>query len=119
MLIEERINALYSPYRDCAAAIDGARVLAKITGTPHMLYREFGDPARWHVRGVDDLYQGDWVPTGGIFLPDDTRSNVGQDAGFTPERAAERGLLEPTDFSALADEYRRFVVGGPARTFHE
>lgn len=119
MLIEERVHALTNPIRDCAAAIDAARVLATITGTCQVLYREFGDPCRWHVRGVDDIFGGDWVPTGGIYEPGETRSNIGTNPELTPELAEERGIRPFVHLDTLKAEYRRFVVGGPARTFND
>lgn len=119
MLIEERIHAMTNPIRDCAAAIDAARVMATITGTPHVLYREFGDPSRWHVRGVDDIYGGDWVPTGGIYEPGETRSGIGQNPELVPELADARGVSPYVNLDTLRSEYKRFVVGGPARTFND
>lgn len=119
MLIEERINAMTNPIRDCCAAIDAARVMASITGKPHILYREFGDPCRWHVRGVDDLFGGDWVAVGGIYEPNAERSNIAQDWEQTPELAEARGIRPFVARDTLAAEYRRFVVGGPVRTFND
>ncbi len=119
MLIEERIHAMTNPIRDCCAAIDAARVLATITGTPHVVYREFGDPSRWHVRGVDDLYGGEWVPMGGIYEPGEQRSYMSQDPEKTPELAEARGVAPYVHTDTLRAEYRRFVVGGPARTFND
>ncbi len=119
MLIEERIHAMTNPIRDCCAAIDAARVMATITRIPQVLYREFGDPSRWHVRGVDDLFQGDWVLVGGVYEPGEVRSFVGTDKELTPELAEARGVSPFVHLDTLASEYRRFVIGGPARTFND
>lgn len=112
MDLQDRILALSAPIRDCCAAIDAARVLATITGKPQVLYREFGDPSRWHVRGVDDLFGGDWVPTGGIYEPDETRSHMGVDPKLTPELAEARGIAPYIELRPLRDEYQRVLVGG-------
>lgn len=119
MLIEERIYALYLPYSDAGAAIDAARVLATVTGTAHTLHLCLDGKRRWHVLSVNDNPREDWSATGGVYAPGDVRSGMSMDPALCPERAAERGILPMVALETLAAEYRRFVVGGPARTFHE
>jgi hypothetical protein len=118
MLIEERIHAMSKPISDCCAAIDAARVMATITGTPQVIYREFGNPSRWHVRSVDDSYGGTWVAMG-TYEPGETRSNLGTDPRHTPELAMARGLLPYVHLDTLKAEYQRFLIGGPARPHND
>jgi len=119
MLIEDRIHALSAPMRDCAAAIDAARVLATITGICHTLYHEIRDNGHWwHVRSVDDTMFGSsahWTRAGGIYEPGETRSGIGTNPELVPELAAERGVRPFVHLDTLKSEYRRFEIGGPAR----
>lgn len=109
MELQDRIHALTSPFSDCAAAIDAARVLAKITGDAQTLHVANGT---WLVFPLGQEPNDGWSRVGGIYTGDDRRSHIGQDAGLTPERAAERGLLDPIDFDSLRAEYGRVLVGG-------
>lgn len=116
MLIEDRITALYNPIRDCGAAIDAARVLATITGKPHVLYHDvWQGHTRWHVRTAECNPRDYWTRTGGIYGPNDERSSISMDPELVPELAEERGVKPIVDPRSLAAEYRRLVVGGPAR----
>jgi hypothetical protein len=109
MDLQDRIHALCLPYRDCAAAIDGARVLAKITGDAQTIHYACGS---WQVFPLGQEPNEGWTRVGGIYTSDEPRSHIGQDAGLTPERAAERGLLAPINFAQLRAEYGRVLVGG-------
>ena len=119
MLIEERIHAMTNPIRDCAAAIDAARVMATITGEPYTLFMEHGEKIKWHVRSISDSYHDSWVRAGGIYEPGETRSNIGTNSELVPELAEARGVSPFVHLDTLKSEYRRFVIGGPARTFND
>lgn len=116
MLIEERIAALSGPISDCAAAIDAARVMATITGMPHVLYHRITNGVHlWFVRTVYCKAHDNWTLTGGIYEPGEQRSGIGTNPELTPELVEARGLVPYRNLETLKDDYRRFVIGGPAR----
>lgn len=115
MKIEDRIYVMYEPISDCGAAIDAARVLARITGMEHELYRKFSHKMAWYVRAIGDDVPSGWDRTGGVYTATDDRAVMQTDPSMTPELAAERGILEPTDFDDLRAQYQKFAKFGRSR----
>lgn len=116
MELQDRLHALLSPFSDCCAAIDAARVVARITGEAQTTHFAHGT---WQVFPLDQEPNSGWTRVGGIYTSDEPRSGLAQDAKLTPERADARGLIDPIDFDQLRAEYQRVLVGGWGRPHND
>ncbi len=97
MTTQDRIKSLRLPYSDCCAAIDGARVLAKLTDRPHVLYMTVDELSRqWHVLPEGEPAPTRFIECWGVYRDSDDRSGIAQDPSLTPERYAERTSPTPT-----------------------